>query len=99
MKATIRISRLLIVVTAFLIAMNAFGNEPRFNPSRQYTLLENVLSKYEAIASKGGWEKITGSKKFYQQGESALAIQQLKARLRATGDLTVDDNSTYLHRS
>jgi murein L,D-transpeptidase YcbB/YkuD len=93
MKATIRISRLLIVVTAFLIAMNAFGNEPRFNPSRQYTLLENVLSKYEAIASKGGWEKITGSKKFYQQGESALAIQQLKARLRATGDLTVDDNS------
>ncbi|HZI02287.1 MAG TPA: L,D-transpeptidase family protein [Flavisolibacter sp.] len=93
MKATIRISRLLIVVTAFLIAMNAFGNETRFNPNRQYTLLENVLSKYETIASQGGWQKITGTKKFYQQGESAPAIKQLKDRLRATGDYTTQDNS------
>jgi murein L,D-transpeptidase YcbB/YkuD len=76
--------------------MNAFGNEgvnrmPALAP--QYELLQQALSKYETIERNGGWPKITGTKKFYQQGESALAVKTLKQRLRLSGDFTSDDTS------
>jgi len=93
MVTTIRIGRLLILLGAFLISVNAFAGQNPFNPQAQYSLLQNALNRYEEIARSGGWQKINATKKFYQQGESAQAVRELKARLRATGDFESDDTS------
>ena len=93
---TIRISRILIVLTALLTALNAFayaGTNP-IDPTRGYNLLQQALTRYEQIAQQGGWTKISAIKKFYQQGESAAAIKDLKSRLHASGDYNSDDMST-----
>jgi murein L,D-transpeptidase YcbB/YkuD len=96
MTTTIRMCRVLVAALAFLIAMNAFGNT---NPgtgtilSPQYELLQQALTKYETIERNGGWGKISGTKKFYQQGESAVAIKQIKQRLRASEDFNSADTS------
>jgi murein L,D-transpeptidase YcbB/YkuD len=92
---TIRISRILIVLTALLITLNAFaytGTNP-IDPTRGYNLLQQALTRYEQIAQQGGWKKITATKKFYQQGESAAAITDIKSRLHASGDYKSDDMS------
>ncbi|WP_066405657.1 L,D-transpeptidase family protein [Flavisolibacter tropicus] len=93
MVTTIRISRILIALTALLIALNAFAGTNTINPTRGYDLLQQALTKYEQIAANGGWTKITGTKKYYQQAESAAAVTDIKNRLRATGDYTSDDLS------
>lgn len=95
METTIRISRILITLTALLTALNAFaytGTNP-IDPTRRYELLQQALTRYEQIAQKSGWPKITGTKKFYQQGESAPAVKDIKTRLRASGDYTSNDLS------
>jgi len=93
---TIRISRILIVLTALLIAMNAFAfaGTNAIDPARGYSLLQQALTRYEQIAQQGGWTKIAATKKFYQQGESAAAVAAIKSRLRASGDFRSEDNST-----
>jgi murein L,D-transpeptidase YcbB/YkuD len=96
MVTTIRISRILIALTALLIAMNAFAytgtNNP--DPARAYSLLQQALTQYEQIAQEGGWTKIIATKKFYQQGETVAAVKDIKSRLRASGDYKSDDMST-----
>lgn len=60
----------------------------------QSALLQSAITKYTDIQSRGGWGKITLSKKFYNKGDSGPTIKQLKDRLRTSGDFTVADTSS-----
>ncbi|MDB5251235.1 MAG: L,D-transpeptidase family protein [Flaviaesturariibacter sp.] len=58
-----------------------------------YKKLKEQLSRYYAIAKKGGWPAITGSVKSYKKGSSSPAIALLKKRLQITGDMPAGDTS------
>ena len=55
-----------------------------------YKALKIELAKYYDLAKKGGYPVITGKGKDYADGKSGPAIQHLKARLTATGDMAAD---------
>lgn len=59
----------------------------------QLEQMQRELDRYYAIQKAGGWEPIKGTKKFYQKDETAPAITQIKARLRASGEFKSGDNS------
>lgn len=85
----------LMAVVTLLLAMPHYangGSSPYMNGT-QYSLLQNELARYHEIAQKGGWPKITGTRKFYQKDLNDTAVVQLKKRLRASGYFTSDDNS------
>lgn len=94
MKA-IRPSKLiLLVVSIFLISTTCLADQGIGNLRSQYSLLQNALTRYNDIRQRGGWSKITATKKFYQKGESSPVIRQVKERLRVSGDFTLPDTSS-----
>lgn len=59
----------------------------------QLEQMQRELDRYAEIQKKGGWKPIKATKKFYQKDESAPAISQIKARLRASGEFRSSDDS------
>jgi L,D-transpeptidase YcbB len=58
-----------------------------------YAALKTELTKYHAIAQKGGWPQVTTSKKTLKKGMTAPEIAVIKKRLQITGDLNGSDTS------
>lgn len=79
---------LLLLVTNF----TASANNIVFSRDQQ-TKLMNEFRRYEAIASQGGWPKITLDRKYYMRGHSSNVIAQVKKRLKLTGDYAAEDMS------
>jgi murein L,D-transpeptidase YcbB/YkuD len=78
-----------------LVATNGKSID-RWEPvNPQYKAMRQRLMQYYKLQKAGGWPEITGDKKAYREGDSALAIQRLKERLRAGGDLESEDNSPF----
>jgi len=50
-------------------------------------LLQKEMNRLFELEQKGGWKKLNMPKKFYMQGQTDPAIQQLKQRLQVSGDL------------
>ena len=62
--------------------------------NEQYKLMNKELKKYDDIEKSASWNSILlGKRKFYKQGDTALAIKQVKQRLIAFGDYTGTDTS------
>ncbi|CAM4065910.1 murein L,D-transpeptidase [Flavobacterium antarcticum] len=59
----------------------------------QYYLLKKGLKRYQDIQAKGGWGKVDfpANVKTLKEGDSAVAIAQIRKRLFITGDLTNDN--------
>jgi murein L,D-transpeptidase YcbB/YkuD len=59
----------------------------------QYYLLKKGLKRYQDIQQKGGWGTIDfpADKKALKEGDSAVAIAQIRKRLFITGDLKNDN--------
>jgi murein L,D-transpeptidase YcbB/YkuD len=95
MEKKINSSKLIsFIFFAFLFASTCFAGNGIGDLRSQSNLLQNALSRYSEIQQRGGWNKITGTKKFYQKGETSPAIKQIKERLRATGDYTISDTTS-----
>ena len=62
------------------------------NPN--YELLQQSMERLSEIQKQGGWPKIVATQKFYLKGQTALAIKQIKERLRLSGDFASDDTSS-----
>lgn len=62
----------------------------------QYYLLKKGLKRYQDIQKKGGWGTINfpASVKSMKEGDSAVAIAQIRKRLFITGDLSNDSGKT-----
>ena len=75
--------------------LNNVGKDlSKYEPvNRQYGLIKNYLLKYYEIEKNGGWTKIIDDKKIYQQGDSSIAISQIKRKLFLTEDLQANDTS------
>ncbi|MDE3183506.1 MAG: L,D-transpeptidase family protein [Bacteroidota bacterium] len=76
-----------------LMAKNGTKLEDWEPVNRFYPLLRDQLVKYYEIDKKGGWQKINLNNKAYKTGDSAIAVLQLKKRLKITGDYTGEDTS------
>jgi murein L,D-transpeptidase YcbB/YkuD len=76
-----------------LMARNGAKLEDWEPVNRFYPLLRDQLVKYYEIDKKGGWPKINLRKKAYKTGDYAIAVLQLKKRLKITGDYTGEDTS------
>jgi murein L,D-transpeptidase YcbB/YkuD len=85
---------LFLLSQVFAVAQAFAGDGVIGSLQSQSALLQTALTKYTDIQLKGGWKKITLSKKFYNKGDSGPSIRQLKDRLRASGDFTIDDTSS-----
>jgi murein L,D-transpeptidase YcbB/YkuD len=61
----------------------------------QYYLLKKGLKRYQDIQKKGGWGKIDfpANVKTLKEGDSGMAIAQIRKRLFLTGDLKSDSGS------
>jgi murein L,D-transpeptidase YcbB/YkuD len=95
MEATTKSPRLFLFLLSFLIFTSAsFAGDVIGNLQSQNSLLQNALGKYSEIQKRGGWNKVILGKKFYSKGESGLTIKQLKERLRASGDYSMNDTSS-----
>ncbi|MFC1549518.1 murein L,D-transpeptidase [Nitrospirota bacterium] len=55
----------------------------------EYSKLQGALELYRLIKSRGGWPKVSGPLK---QGKRSWKVRNLRARLRATGDLGPDES-------
>lgn len=88
---------LLLCCPSGLFAYNStesiVNQEVKINPRLQPQLLQQALERYYEIKRNGGWIKISPTKKHYIKGQSDAAITQLKQRLRASGDFTLDDTT------
>jgi murein L,D-transpeptidase YcbB/YkuD len=85
----------IILFASLLFIIRAFAGDGVIGSLQsQSALLQSALTKYTDIQSRGGWGKITLTKKFYNKGDSGPAIKQLKDRLRASGDFTIADTSS-----
>jgi len=77
------------------LVRNRGKNVEEYEPvNRQYNLLKNFLLKYYSL-QKTGWQKINFDKKSYKQGDSSLAIEQMKRRLITEGDLAQNDTTSF----
>lgn len=71
------------------------GQPTKTSPNNpQYQCLQQALERLYDIQQKGGWRKINATQKFYQKGQTAPAIKQIKERLRATGEFDSKDTSS-----
>lgn len=61
----------------------------------QYYLLKKGLKRYQDIQAKGGWGKVDfpANVKTLKEGDSSVAIVQIRKRLFITGDLTKDSGN------
>ena len=77
------------------LILNKGQNIEQWEPvNKQYKLMYKELKRYYEIAKAGGWEEISsGRKKNYKQGDSAIAIKQVKQRLSDIGDYSENDTS------
>lgn len=64
------------------------------SPNPQYERLQKQVQRLYDIQQKGGWPKINGIQKFYQEGQTAPAIKQIKERLRMTGEFDSKDTTS-----
>lgn len=95
MKTPLISKRPVLLLLSFLILAKAFaGNGEIGSLQSQGALLQNALTRYTEIEQRGGWGKISLSKKFLQKGETNIAVKQLKERLRASGDFPAGDTSS-----
>jgi murein L,D-transpeptidase YcbB/YkuD len=104
MGTLIRINGIAIVL--FLaIAVNSFAanngdttvkgkSAPKTSVNPEYERLQKALERLIEIQSQGGWQKIKNTQKFYQKGQSAPAVRQIKERLKATGEFASKDTSS-----
>lgn len=78
-----------------LIASNG-ENLDKWEPvNESYKKMRTGLMRYYQMEKRGGWSPITGDKKVYKQGDSSATVQQIKERLRLSGDYTSADGSPY----
>lgn len=87
---------LLVSAKSFAYSKDTLGEDQtskKLLSSSQYELLQNALQRLYKTQEKGGWPKIVATQKFYLKGQKAPAIQQIKERLRISGDFTSEDNS------
>lgn len=61
--------------------------------NRQYNLLKNFLFQYYTIEKNGGWQLIKSEKRSYKEGDTAIAIIQIKKRLFNDGDFAQEDTT------
>jgi murein L,D-transpeptidase YcbB/YkuD len=101
MKTPATTRKPILLLLGFCLIMQAFVGTQAFagdggigSLQSQSALLQNALTKYTDIQTRGGWDKVKLSKKFYNKGDSGPAIKQLKDRLRASGDFTIADTSS-----
>ncbi|RYD99405.1 MAG: hypothetical protein EOP50_04325, partial [Sphingobacteriales bacterium] len=83
----------LLLILALLIGQLAFGSAAAAGPHPQVPRLQTALERYRGIAGEGGWPQIRATRRFFQQNITDPSVVQLKARLRASGDFSSDDNS------
>ena len=60
------------------------------SPHAGYARLRQALSDYRQLAANGGWPAVNSTEKL-ELGSRGVAVQQLRARLRASGDLSGPD--------
>ena len=87
--------KVVALLATLLVSTLAYANEYPTSESIVFRaeLLQQHLERYYTIEKNGGWKPIKMTKKFYQKDESGPAVQQIKARLRASGDYTSSDDS------
>jgi murein L,D-transpeptidase YcbB/YkuD len=90
MKVVAFMATLFLSTPAFSYDLTARDSEAIVPQLEQ---MQQELDRYHAIQQKGGWKPIKATKKFYQKDESAPAVSQIKARLRASGEFKSDDDS------
>lgn len=97
MKTGIFGKRIALILSSLLLFTSFYSYaESRYdwvNKDVQFDLLQKQVTFYQQIENKGGWKKITATKKSFQKGESGATIIQIKERLRASGDFNSNDNS------
>jgi murein L,D-transpeptidase YcbB/YkuD len=79
-----------------LLTARAFGDTTTYrleNASVQSTLLQKELNRLYQLEQKGGWTKISVSKKYYMKDQTDPDIKKLKKRLHESGDLDASDSS------
>lgn len=62
-----------------------------------YGKLKEQLTRYHALATKGGWDTIRPEKKSYKRGDASPALVQVKRALHALGDLPVADTTAVFN--
>jgi murein L,D-transpeptidase YcbB/YkuD len=67
------------------------------NPS--YKALKDQLSRYYALAAKGGWPQVPAIKKSLKKGATDPTVALLKRRLQLTGDMAGQDSSQVFNDS
>lgn len=76
-----------------LVATNG-ENLDKWEPlNQEYKAMRTALMRYYSLEKKGGWGTIEGEQQVYREGDSAATVQQIKERLRLTGDYTLADTS------
>lgn len=103
MGTLIRINGIIFLLV-ILLSTSSFANkkdtlrEDAINKSQsanpQYERLQNALQRLYEIQNKGGWPKIIATQKYYMKGQTALAIKQIKQRLKMSGDFNASDTSS-----
>jgi murein L,D-transpeptidase YcbB/YkuD len=75
-------------------AETVFDRLPPANPV--YRRLRRALADLRAIVQAGGWPRVTGTRTV-ERGMTGPQVAQIRARLRASGDLTIasDAPATY----
>lgn len=83
------------LLATLLVSVLAYANEYPTSAGIVFRadLLQQHLERYYSIEKKGGWKSIKLTQKFYQEDQSGPVVQQLKARLKASGDYTSSDDS------
>jgi murein L,D-transpeptidase YcbB/YkuD len=90
MKVVALLATLLLNTPAFSYSGTAKDTEAIIPQLEQ---MQRELDRYYEIQKAGGWKPIKATKKFYQKDESAPAVSQIKARLRASGEFKSNDDS------
>ena len=80
MKTIIRSKKTCLLLVLILAINTVFANDnaPKF--FYQPALLQKQLVRFAEIERRGGWEKLTLTKKQYKEGETASFVKQLKKR-------------------
>jgi L,D-transpeptidase YcbB len=76
-----------------LVATNGEDLDEWEPVNQQYKQMRSALMRYYKIEKSGGWKAISGEKKVYKLGDSSATVQQIKERLRLSGDFVSPDTS------